>query len=179
MTETKTGQTFKPITTQAEFDERIKGRLARERERWEKQTDAGDLQAQLEAKDEEIANIKQEHYRESARRAVVEDLARAGVTDEGRVGRIMKHVDLEAIEATEDGQPDRRSIQGQLAAVNRDMPELLSYRVGAGSRGSKSPVLTPNENPLTRDELEKMTPEEINEPGTWERVQKFLAGERS
>jgi hypothetical protein len=171
-------QTFEPITTQAEFDERIKARLAREREKWEKASGGEDLQAQLEAKDQEIANIKQEHYRENVRRAVVGELASKGVTDEGRVGRIMKHVDLEAIEATEDGQPDRRSIQGQLAAVNRDMPELLSYRVGAGSRGSKSPVLTPNENRLTRDELEKMSPEEINQPGTWERVQQFLTGER-
>jgi hypothetical protein len=50
--------------------------------------------------------------------------------------------------------------------------------VGAGSRGSYKPVLE-TEKPLTRDELEKMSPEQINEPGTWERVQRFLAGERS
>jgi hypothetical protein len=153
MTEAKTEQTFEPIRTQAEFDERIKSRLARERERWEKQTDAGDLQAQLEAKDAEIANIKQEHYRENARRAVVEDLARAGVTDEGRVERVLRHVDLDTIEATEDGQPDRRAIQTQLAALGKDMPELLTYRVGTGSRGSKSPVLTPEDKPLTRREV--------------------------
>ena len=178
MTETKTKE-FTPITTQEQFDEAIKARLVREREKWEKQTDAGDLRAQLATKDEEIANIKQEHYREHARRAVVEHLAHAGVTDEGRIERVMKHVNLDAIEATEAGDPDRRAVQAQLAAVNKDMPELLTYRVGAGSRGSKSPVLTPNEKPLTRDELEKMSPEQINEPGTWERVQKFLAGERS
>ena len=106
---------------------------------------------------------------------MVEELARAGVTDEGRIERVMKHVDLDAIEAGEDGQPAPRAVQVQLAAVNRDMPELLTYRVGAGSRGSKKPVLD-TEKPLSRDELEKMSPEEVN--GAWDRVQRFLAGER-
>jgi hypothetical protein len=176
MTETKSGQTFKPITTQAEFDERIKGRLAREREWWEKQAEAGDLHAQLEDKDNEIANLKKTYYLKDARRAVVGELTSAGVTDQGRIERVMKHVDLDAIESTQDGQPDRRAIQGQLAAVNKDLPELLSYRVGTGSRGSKSPVLTPNEEPLTRDTLEKMSPEQVN--SNWDRVRAFLAGER-
>jgi hypothetical protein len=175
MTEAKTKE-FTPITTQDQFDEAIKARIAREREKWEKQTDTADLRAQLEAKDGEIDDLKQEHYRENARRAVVGELATAGVTDEGRIERVMKHVDLDGIEAGEDGQPDRRAVQLQLAAVNRDMPELLTYRVGAGSRGSKKPVLD-TEKPLSRDELEKMSPEEVN--GAWDRVQKFLAGERS
>jgi hypothetical protein len=38
------------------------------------------------------------------------------------------------------------------------MPELLTYRVGAGSGGSRHPVLK-TEEPLTRDEVEKMSPE--------------------
>jgi hypothetical protein len=167
---------FQPITSQVEFNERIKARLSREREKWEKESGAVDVRAQLEAKDAEIANLRREHYLENARRAVVGELASKGVTNEGRIERVMKHVDLDAIEAGEDGQPDRRAVQGQLAAVGRDMPELLTYRVGAGSRGSKSPVLE-TEKPLTRDELEKMSPEEVN--GAWDRVQKFLAGERS
>jgi hypothetical protein len=169
--------TFEPISTQEEFDEAIKSRLAREHEKWEKQTGVADLRGQLEAKDGEIADLKQDHHRENARRAVVEQLAGVGVTDEGRIERVVKHVDLDAIAASEDGQPDRRAVELQLAAVNRDMPDLLTYRVGAGSRGSTSPVLE-TEKPLTRGEVEKMSPEQINEPGTWERVQRFLAGER-
>ena len=47
MTEEKT---FEPITTQEAFDERIKARLARERERWEKEGNVADLKAQLQAK---------------------------------------------------------------------------------------------------------------------------------
>jgi hypothetical protein len=160
---------------QAKIDEIVKQRVARERDRLEKESGVEDLRAQLVARDEEIADLKREHYRADARRAVLDELGGAGVTDEGRIERVMKHVDLDALEPGEDGQPDRRAIQLQLAAVNRDMPELLTYRVGAGSRGSKSPVLK-TEKPLTRDDLENMGPDEIN--SRWDTVRKFLAGER-
>jgi hypothetical protein len=173
MTEEKT---FEPITTQEEFDARIKSRLAREREKWEKEDGTTDLRAQLEAKDEEIAQIRQEHYRGEARRAVVDELAAHGVSEEGRVERILRHVDLDAIEPDEAGRPYFGSVRGQLADISRDMPELLSYQLGAGSGiGSKKPVLT-QEKPLTRDEVEKMGPDEIN--SRWDSVRKFMAGER-
>ena len=58
MTEMKTEKTFEPITTQEAFNERIKARLARERERWEKESGTEDLRTQLAAKDEEIAAIR-------------------------------------------------------------------------------------------------------------------------
>ncbi len=173
MTEEKT---FEPITTQAEFDERIKARLARERERWEKETSTDDLKAQLQSKDEEIAQIRREHYRADARRALVDELAASGVTEEGRVERILRHVDLDEVEPTEDGKPYFGSIRGQLAGVSRDMPELLQYQLGAGSGiGSKKPVLT-QEKPLTREEVEGMSEKEIN--SNWGRVKAFMAGER-
>jgi hypothetical protein len=178
MTETRTEQAFEPIRTQADFDERIKSRLAREKEKWEKQTGTEDLRAQLEAKDQELADLRRDHHRENARRVLVDELARAGVTDEGRIERVMKHVDLDAIEAGEDGQPAPRAVQVQLAAVNRDMPELLTYRVGAGSRGSHRPVLEA-EKPLTRQEVEAMSPAEQARPGMRARIDRFLAGERA
>jgi hypothetical protein len=172
MTEEKT---FEPITSQAEFDERIKARLAREREKWEKESSSEDLKAQLEAKDEEIAQIRREHYRADARRAVVDELASSGVTDEGRIERILRHVDLDAVEPAEDGRPHFGSIRGQLASVSKDMPELLSYQLGSGSGGSSKPVLQ-REAPLTREEVESMSEPEIN--SNWERVKAFMAGER-
>src|SRR5919107_3027603 len=119
MTEEKT---FEPITTQEEFDERIKARLARERERWAKESDTEDLKAQLQAKDEEISQIRREHYRADAHRAVVDELAAHGVTEEGRIERVLRHVDLDAVEPAEDGSPHFWSIRGQLAGVSRDMP---------------------------------------------------------
>src|SRR5918992_4698919 len=150
---TEQAKTFEPISTQEEFDERIKARLAREREKWEKESDTEDLKAQLEAKDEEISQIRREHYRADARRAVVDELGAHGVTEEGRIERILRHVDLDAIEPAEDGRPHFGSVRGQLADVSRDMPELLSYRLGAGSGGSKKPVLQ-REAPPTRREGE-------------------------
>jgi hypothetical protein len=168
-------KTFEAITTQEEFDERIKARLARERERWEKQSGTDDLKAQLEAKDQEISSIKREHYLEAARRAVVSEISRRGVDDEGRIQRIMRLIDLEAIEAGEDGKPDRGHVLSQLDSVASDVPELVRPR-GAGSGGSRQPVLTP-EKPLSRDEVEAMSEEEVN--SNWDRVKAFLAGERS
>jgi hypothetical protein len=161
---------------QAKIDEIVKQRVARERERLEKESGVGDLQAQLEAKDEEIAEIRREHYRANVRRAAVDELAAHGVTEEGRIERILRHVDLDAIEPAEDGTPYFGSVRGQLADVSRDMPELLSYQLGAGSRGSSKPVLT-QEKPLTRDEVEQMSEQEIN--SNWDRVKRFMAGERS
>ena len=173
MTEEKT---FEPITSQAEFDERIKARLARERERWEKESGSADLKAQLQSKDEEIAQIQREHYRANARRAVVDELGAHGVTEEGRIERVLRHINLDAIEPTEDGSPHFGSVRGQLVGVSRDMPELLNYQLGAGSGiGSKTPVLT-QEKPLSREEVESMSEKEIN--SNWERVKAFMAGER-
>jgi hypothetical protein len=173
MTEEKT---FEPITTQEDFDERIKARLAREREKWEKESDTEDLKAQLEAKDEEISQIRREHYRADARRAVVDELGAHGVTEEGRIERILRHVDLDEVEPGKDGKPHFGSIRGQLASVSRDMPELLSYQLGAGSGiGSKTPVLQ-REAPLTREEVEAMSESEIN--SRWGAVKRFMAGER-
>src|SRR5829696_8043548 len=99
MTEEKT---FEPITTQEEFDTRIKSRLAREREKWEKESGTEDLTAQLRAKDEEISYIQRENYRANARRAVQDELAASGVSEQGRIERILRHVDVDAIEPAED-----------------------------------------------------------------------------
>src|SRR5215208_1115268 len=169
--------TFEPITTQEEFDGRIKARLAREREKWEKESGSADLKAELQSKDEEIAQIRREHYRAEARRAIVDELGAHGITEEGRIERILRHVDLGEIEPSEDGNPYFGSVRRQLASVSKDMPELLKYELGAGSGiGSKKPVLS-GEKTLTREEVEKMSEEEVN--SNWRRVQRFLQGERS
>jgi hypothetical protein len=172
MTEEKT---FEPITSQAEFDERIKARLARERERWEKESGSADLKAQLQSKDEEIAQIRREHYRANARRAVVDELASHGVTEAGRQERVLRYIDLDEIQPGEDGKPYFGSVRQQLASISKDMPELLSYQLGAGSGGSSKPVLT-QDKPLTREEVEAMSESEIN--SRWDQIKRFMAGER-
>jgi hypothetical protein len=166
---------FEPINDQATFDERIKARLAREREKWEKESGSADLKAELQSKDEEIAQIRREHYRAEARRAIVDELGAHGVTEEGRIERILRHVDLGEIEPSEDGNPYFGSVRRQLASVSKDMPELLKYELGAGSRGSSKPVLT-REKQLSREEVEGMSESEIN--SNWDRIKAFMAGER-
>jgi len=173
MTEEKT---FEPITTQKEFDARIKSRLAREREKWQKESDTEELRAQIEAKDEEISTIRREHYRADARRAIVDELGAHGITEEGRIERVLRYVDLDEVEPGEDGNPHFGSVRRQLASVSKDMPELLTYQLGAGSGiGSEKPVLT-EEKPLSREEVEGMSEKDIN--SNWERVKAFMAGER-
>jgi hypothetical protein len=161
---------------QAKVDEIVKQRVARERERLEKESGVEDLKAQLVAKDEEISQIRREHYRANVRRAVVDELGAHGVTEEGRQERILRHVDVEAIEPAEDGKPHFGDVRSQLVDISRDMPELLKYQLGAGSGiGSKTPVLT-QEKPLSREEVEGMTEKEIN--SNWDRVKAFMAGQR-
>ena len=165
---------FEPITTQEEFDERIRSRLAREREKWEKGSGVEDLKAQLEAKDEEISNTRREHHLAAARRALRDELLARGVAEEGRIERVLQLVDLEAVDATEDGSPSRESVLTQIDGVATDLPELVRPR-GAGSGGSRKPVLA-QDKPLTREEVEKMGPDEIN--SRWDTVKAFLAGQR-
>jgi hypothetical protein len=56
------------------------------------------------------------------------------------------------------------------------VPELFTIPRGAGSRGSSKPVITQQEKPLTREEVENMNPDEVN--SNWDRVRAFLGGER-
>jgi hypothetical protein len=168
---------FEPITTQEEFDGRIKARLAREREKWEKESGTEELKAQLETKDEEISDLKREHHLENTKRALGAELASRGVTEEGRIQRVMRLVDLDAVDAGAGSPAAREHIIAQIDAVASDVPELVRPR-GAGSGGSKRPVLDPPEKPLTREEVEQMPPEEQNAPGMRERIDRFLAGER-
>jgi hypothetical protein len=161
---------------QAKIDEIVKQRVARERERFEKENGTEELRQRLVQKDEEIAEIRQEHFRADVRRAVVDELAAHGVTEEGRIERVLRHVDLDAIERAEDGSPYFGDVRSQLVDVSRDMPELLTYQLGAGSGiGSSKPVLT-REKPLSREEVENMSEQEIN--SNWDRVKRFMAGER-
>jgi len=161
---------------QAKIDEIVKQRVARERERLEKESGVEDLKTALEAKEEEISQIRREHYRAGARRAVVDELAAYGVTEEGRQERVLRYIDLDEIQPGEDGKPYFGSVRQQLASISKDMPELLDFKLGAGSGiGSKKPVVT-QEKPLTREEVEGMSESEIN--SRWEQIKSFMAGER-
>jgi hypothetical protein len=67
-------------------------------------------------------------------------------------------------------------VSEQLERLSKDVPELFTMPRGAGSRGSLTPVLKPEDEPLTREQVEKMSEQEIN--SNWQRVKAFMAGER-
>jgi len=171
---------FQPITTQEEFDERLKGRLARERERWEKESAANagveDLKAELQAKDDEITKLGREHHLGNVRRALRNELLARGVTEEGRIERATKLVDLEAVGARDGGEIDHEDVLAQLDGLAVDIPELVHPR-GAGSGGSSRPLIG-KDKALTRDEIEGLSPEEMAKPGVMAKIDAFMKGER-
>src|SRR5918993_257221 len=159
MTEEKT---FEPITSQQEFDERIKARLAREREKWAKESDTEDLRTRLEAKEAEIATLQKTHSLEweLAKRGLDTPLTAA------KVETIKSLIDL-------DSETDPAE---QLDSLSKRVPELFQVPQGTGSGYfSKQPVLD-RERKLTREEVEKMSESEIN--SRWEQIKAFMAGER-
>jgi hypothetical protein len=168
---------FEPITTQEEFNERIKGRLARERERWEKESGLEDLKAQLEAKDAEIAETQKAHRLKLVERDVKEALAERDVKEPGRVKRAMSLMDLDAVEVDENGDPIWLSARGQVDQVARDIPELVPRLTPSGGGSTERIDVTGGEKPLTEAEVRGMSEDEIN--SNWERIKAFMAGERS
>ncbi len=169
---------FQPISTQEEFDERLKGRLARERERWEKESvpkeqadalseESSHLGRELEAKEREIRRLKAEHTLETDLR---ERGLSGGIGDE-KVRRIKSLVNLDV----EDGEVEDLALQ--LEALSKDVPELFRVPVGAGSGGSSRPLVRKDEA-LTREQIEGLSPEEMAKPGVMAKIDAFMKGER-
>jgi hypothetical protein len=168
--------TFEPINSQEEFDEKIKGRLARERERWEKESGHGEaieglieeLRSKVQAKDMEMASVKRIV-------AIDNELGKRGVPLERR-GRIRRLVNLDAIEVKPGEDPQADVVAREVDTVASEIPELFrTPGPGAGSGGSARPVL-PREKPaLTRSDVEKMSQSEIN--ARWSEVQRVLGSE--
>lgn len=158
---------FEPIETQEQLDAIIAKRVKEQKALAE---EVESLRAQLQSKDEEIADIKHQHFQEAAQRDVRAELANRGVTDEGRIARIMRLIDFS--EAS-----DTSFAVAQIDGVAKDLPELVRPR-GAGSGGSSKPVLGQTEKPLTEEDIAKMTPEEMAKPSMMERIDRFMAGQR-
>ena len=150
---------FSPITSQDALDAIISKRVKEEKElREEVET----LKAQIEAKDKEIATLQKEH-------AVQWELARRGLDSPltaGKVETIKSLIDLGS----------ETSPAEQLDSLSKRVPELFQVPQGTGSGYfSKQPALD-RERELTREEVEKMSPQDID--SRWDSVRKFMAGER-
>ncbi len=162
-----------PIENQEQFDQAIKDRLTREREKWEKETNIDEYKTRAEQAE---ANAFGRVQSRDARQI----LTGMNVPKE-RHGRILKLAELPTAPG-EDGEPNRKALVEAFKSLHSDMPEVF----GEGATVEDTALDTSNgddadgkDAPLTRDRIESMDPDEINEPKMWERVQRFMAGERA
>ena len=160
------------IENQEQFDGLVKDRLTRGRERWEKETNVSEYRERAE-------QAESRAFGRLVDRDAREVLKSMNVPPE-RHGRILKLSELPTAPG-EDGEPDRKAIIESFKGLHGDMPEVFGENATVKetaldtSTGDNSGA----DAPLTRQRIETMSADEINEPTTWERVQRFMAGERS
>lgn len=159
------------INSQQEFDELVKGRLTRERQRWEKETNIDQYRQRAErAESDAFGRLVERDAR---------DVLRSMNVPAARHGRILRLAELPTAPG-EDGEPDRKAITEAFKSLHGDMPEI--YGEGATVQETALDTSTGDQDqdaPLTRERIEGMSAEEINEPSMWERVQRFMSGERA
>lgn len=154
-----------PINTQEEFDVAIQKRLTRERAKWEKENGGEDL----EAAQARVAELEADIRTRDAR-AVLSEM---NVTDPKRQDRIIKLADIP--DDAEDSADDKK-LRAAFKGLYDEMPEAFGEGAAVKDKGVDSSGSDNSAGPLTREQVEKMSPEEIN--GSWDRVKAFLGGER-
>lgn len=162
-----------PITIkdQDEYDNFVKDRLTREKDKWEKSTNIDEYRQRAEQAE---ANAFSRVQSRDAKQV----LAGMNVPEE-RHGRILKLADL-PIAPGEDGEPDRKALVEAFKSLHADMGEIF----GADATVEDTALDTSTgdqdtDAPLTQDRIEAMSPDEINSEGMWPRIQRFMAGERA
>jgi hypothetical protein len=160
-----------PIETQEQFDDLVKNRLVRERERWEKESGVDEYRRRAESA--ESAAFSRVQSRDA--KALLHGM---NVPKE-RHGRILKLAEMPTAPGA-DGEPDRKAMVEAFKDLHGDMPEVF----GAEATVAETALDTSTgdqdtDAPLTLQRIERMDADEINEPTTWERVQRFMQGERA
>lgn len=159
-----------PITIkdQDEFDGIVKNRIAREREKWEKESGISD------------ANERANKAESAAYRRVLErdarDVLRGMEIPSNRHERIISNAALPE-KPGDDGEPDKAAIGAAFKDLHGEVPELF----GEGARVEDTALDTggsgdQGDGPLTREQVESMSPQQIN--SNWDRVKAFIGGER-
>lgn len=157
------------INSQEEFDNQVKSRIAREREKWEKESGIADAH-------ERANKAESAGYQRVLKRDARDVLKGMGVP-ENRHERIISNAKLPE-KAGEDGEPDQQAITAAFKDLHKEVPELF----GEGARVEETALdtggdgQTNGDGPLTREQVENMSPREIN--SNWDRVKAFIGGER-
>jgi hypothetical protein len=160
-----------PIENQEQFDALVKNRLTREREKWEKETDIDAYRQRAESA--EAAAFSRVQARDA------KALLHAMNVPKERHGRILKLAEMPTAPG-EDGEPDRKAMVEAFKSLHGDMPEVFgSEATVAETALDTSTGEQDTDAPLTLARIERMDEGEINDPSMWERVQRFMAGERA
>jgi len=151
-----------PVTynSQEEFDQAISSRINRERDKVKKESGSSE---ELESAQSRVAELETEIQRRDAR-AVLESM---NVIDRGRQDRIMRLVELEG---------DQGKMREAFKGLYDEMPEVFPEGAAVKDKGLDTSGSDDSSDPLTQEQVEKMSPEQIN--SNWDRVKAFLGGER-
>ena len=123
-----------------------------------------EMEQQVQQAQQEREKFQAQMRELRARTAVLTTAARMGVVDPEAAWRLL---DAEALEVGEDGQP--QGVEEALRALVKEKPYLLG-----GKTSAANPASGRKGGRLTREEIEKMTPEEIN--ARWDEVKAVLGG---
>jgi hypothetical protein len=160
-----------PINTQEEFDAAIKDRLQREKSRWEKETNVDDYRQRAEQA--ESAAFSRVQSRDAK-----QVLSRMNV-DPQRHGLILKLADMPTAPG-QDGEPDTKALVEAFKSLYGATPEVFGESATVEDTALDTSTGDSDQDaPLSVERIESMSPDEINAPGTWERIQRFMAGERA
>ena len=153
-----------PIENQEQFDQAIQKRLTKERQKWE--NERGSDSGELEAAQEKARKLEAE-IRERDARAVLTEM---NVDNQSRQDKILRLADL-----PEDY--DEKSLREAFKAVYKEIPEAFREAAHVMDKGVDTTGSDDSSGPITREQVEKMSPSEIN--SRWDQVKAFLGGERN
>lgn len=158
---------------QEDADSGLKKALAAERKaRRDAERERNSLKQQLADKDKPADELAIEQARREAEQAVLEKANARIVRSElkaaaaGKVKRpdlLIKITDLSAIEVDENGDPDADALNDAITAFLEEYPEMSveARSPGSADQGSQGRQAKPRQ--LTRDDLTKMQPEQIEQ----------------
>lgn len=154
-----------PVTynSQDEFDAAISSRINRERDRIKRESGSSE---ELEQAQSRVAELERDIQTRDAR-AVLADM---GVQDQGRQDRILKLSEI-------PDDYDDKSLREAFKATYDEIPEAFPSDAQVKDKGLDTSESDDSSGPITREQVEKMGPEEIN--SRWDQVKAFLGGERN
>jgi hypothetical protein len=156
--------------TQAELDEIIGKRLARERKDWLRQledetkkaamTEGEKLKTEKEEAEKKAASAEAAANKRAIRaEAKVQALA-AGIKAE-RLDHALKLADLAEITVGDDGEPDANAVKKAIDAIVKDFPEIVTPAVGASKGGSDFSGGAKDDKALSEELIGEMSADEL------------------